>query len=193
LIDGAGVYTVALVASDREDARALQRARDAAIPALHIPDPRDGAAINSRLLQYRPDLVVLAGYLKLVPAEVVSQFSGRMINIHPALLPAFGGKGMYGIRVHQAVLESGACVSGPTVHLVDEEYDRGKVLAQWPVPVRPGDTAEALQRRVLAVEHLILPEVVRQAALNGGPVPLRPADDAFATARAPRLDFSTGP
>jgi folate-dependent phosphoribosylglycinamide formyltransferase PurN len=120
------------------------------------------------------DLVVLAGYLKLVPADTVSAFDGRMVNIHPALLPAFGGPGMYGIRVHRAVLASGATVSGATVHLVNAEYDRGPIVAQWPVPVQPGDTPEALAARVLQVEHRLLPAVVLAAARAGRVVPLRP-------------------
>jgi folate-dependent phosphoribosylglycinamide formyltransferase PurN len=121
------------------------------------------------------DLVVLAGYLKLVPADAVSAFDGRMINIHPALLPSFGGPGMYGIRVHRAVLASGATISGATVHLVNAEYDRGPIVAQWPVPVQPGDTPEALAARILEVEHLLLPAVVLAAARAGKVVPLLPA------------------
>jgi phosphoribosylglycinamide formyltransferase 1 len=112
------------------------------------------------LTGHHADLVVLAGYLKLVPGDVVSAFRGRMVNVHPALLPAFGGEGMYGRRVHEAVLASGARVSGPTVHLVGEEYDRGPILAQWPVPVDPNDTVESLAARVLAAEHRLLPAVV---------------------------------
>jgi phosphoribosylglycinamide formyltransferase-1 len=95
-----------------------------------------------------------------------------MINIHPALLPAFGGPGMYGHRVHEAVLAIGAAVSGATVHLVDEVYDRGPILAQARVPVLPGDTAETLARRVLELEHRLLPAVVLAAAAAGKPVPL---------------------
>lgn len=106
------------------------------------------------------DFVLLAGYLKLVPAGVVTRYRGRIVNIHPALLPSFGGKGMYGMNVHRAVLEAGVRVTGPTVHLADEVYDRGRILAQWPVPVRPGDTAEAVAARVLEVEHWLYPRVV---------------------------------
>jgi folate-dependent phosphoribosylglycinamide formyltransferase PurN len=87
-----------------------------------------------------------------------------MLNVHPALLPAFGGPGMYGKRVHQAVLDSGATVSGVTVHIVTAEYDRGPIVAQWPVPVRPDDTVDSLQERVLVVEHALLPTVVLAAA-----------------------------
>src|SRR2546428_133334 len=98
-------------------------------------------------------LVVLAGSLKRFPPAAVARLRWRVINIHPALLPAFGGSGMYGRRVHQAVLASGVALTGATVHYVDEEYDRGPIIAQWPVPIRPDDTPETLAARVLAVEH----------------------------------------
>jgi phosphoribosylglycinamide formyltransferase 1 len=112
-------------------------------------------------------LVVLAGYMHLVPAALVRLFHGPMLNIHPALLPAFGGQGLYGMRVHQAVIASGARVSGVTVHLVDDRYDTGPIVAQWPVPVLIGDTPEALAARVLQVEHRLLPAVVEAFALRG--------------------------
>jgi formyltetrahydrofolate-dependent phosphoribosylglycinamide formyltransferase len=168
---------VVLVASDKADAGALDRARRAGVDTHVIQDPKDGAALTRLLQQKGVDLVVLAGYLKLVPAETVSAFDGRMINIHPALLPAFGGPGMYGIRVHRAVLASGATISGATVHLVNAEYDRGPIVAQWPVPVQPGDTPEALAARILEVEHRLLPEVVLAAARAGGVVSLVPKRD----------------
>ncbi|MFC1544975.1 phosphoribosylglycinamide formyltransferase, partial [Gemmatimonadota bacterium] len=106
----------------------------------------------------------LAGYLKMVPPNVVAAYSNRMINIHPALLPAFGGQGMYGRRVHEAVLASGAKLSGPTVHFVNEEYDRGPIIAQRAVPVYHDDTPEQLAARVLEQEHELLPEVVELIA-----------------------------
>jgi len=107
---------------------------------------------------------VLAGYLKLVPAPVVARFRQRMVNIHPALLPDFGGPGMYGRRVHAAVLASKAAESGATVHYVDEQFDRGPIVAQRRVPVLPDDTADSLAHRVLAAEHALLPEVVLELA-----------------------------
>ena len=113
---------------------------------------------------HRVDLLVLAGYLKLVPAAVIARYRHRIVNVHPALLPAFGGPGMYGRRVHEAVLASGARESGATVHLVDEVYDRGAILAQRRVPVLPGDTPDRLAARVLEVEHRLLPAVVLAAA-----------------------------
>lgn len=153
---------VALVASNRETAGALDRARAAGVRAEWVPKGDD---YDQRLLalldEVAPDLVVLAGYMKMIPAETVQRFRHRMLNIHPALLPSFGGKGMYGIHVHEAVLEYGAKVTGVTVHLVDEEYDHGQVVAQVPVPVLEGDTPESLQQRVLKVEHVLYPRVLQ--------------------------------
>jgi phosphoribosylglycinamide formyltransferase 1 len=107
---------------------------------------------------------VLAGYLRLVPAAVTRRFRDRVVNIHPALLPSFGGAGMYGLRVHRAVIDSGCTVTGPTVHYVEEEYDKGRVIAQWPVPVVAGDTPESLSARVLEVEHILYPAAVELVA-----------------------------
>jgi formyltetrahydrofolate-dependent phosphoribosylglycinamide formyltransferase len=164
---------VVLVVSDRADAAGLARVRDRGIPAELISQPEDGEEWLTLLRKSQADLVVLAGYVKLVPAPVIVAYRGRIINIHPALLPDFGGKGMYGARVHQAVLASGARETGATVHLVDEVYDRGAVLAQARVPVLPGDTPERLAERVLEVEHRLLPAVVLAAAAAGHPVPIK--------------------
>ena len=153
---------VTRVISNRADAGALERARAAGVPGVVLRDPSDAAELLAALAG--ADLVVLAGYLKLIPAAAVARFPGRMINIHPALLPAFGGPGMYGRRVHEAVLASGAQQSGATVHYVDEHYDRGPIIAQRTVPVLPGDTPETLAARVLAVEHELLPQVVLDLA-----------------------------
>ena len=164
--------TVVLVASNAPDAGSFTRAERTGVATHLIANPADGAALLAALRAQRVDLVVLAGYLKLVPPDVVQAYAGRMINIHPALLPSFGGTGMYGLRVHRAVLASGATVSGPTVHLVTPEYDRGPILAQWPVPVHSDDTPESLRDRVLAAEHELLPAVVLAAAKAGKPVRL---------------------
>jgi len=163
---------VALVLSNRPAAGGLEIARQHTVPAVVLADPADATAWLDALSDHRIDLVVLAGYLRLVPPAVVHRYRGRMINIHPALLPAFGGPGMYGHRVHEAVLALGAAVSGATVHLVDEVYDRGPILAQARVPVLPGDTPETLAERVLELEHRLLPAVVLAAAAAGRPVPL---------------------
>lgn len=165
---------VVLVVSNKPAAGGLERARQRGVPAVAFSDPADGNEWLELLRQHQADLVVLAGYLKLVPAAVVTAYRGRIVNIHPALLPDFGGPGMYGARVHQAVLASGVRESGPTVHLVDEEYDRGAILAQVRVPVLLGDTPATLAERVLAQEHRLLPLVVLAAARAGHPVPLGP-------------------
>lgn len=130
--------------------------------ATVLANPADADELLAALAD--ADLVVLAGYLKLVPARVVARFRGRTINIHPALLPAFGGPGMYGHRVHAAVLASGVRETGVTVHFVDEQFDRGPIIAQRKVPVLPGDTADSLAERVLAAEHELLPQVVLELA-----------------------------
>jgi formyltetrahydrofolate-dependent phosphoribosylglycinamide formyltransferase len=162
---------VVLVLSDRPDAPALARAADRGVPGITLQDPSGGGEWLQALEAHNVDLLVLAGYLKLVPAQVIARFRGRIINIHPALLPAFGGKGMYGARVHEAVLASGAGESGATVHLVDEVYDRGPILGQAKVPVLPGDDARSLAARVLEAEHRLLPAAVLAAAAAGRPVP----------------------
>ena len=154
---------VVLVASNRDDAGALARAsrRDIATAVLASGAP---AELDEALTANAIDLVVLAGYVRLVPTEIVGKYEGRIVNIHPALLPAFGGPGMYGQRVHRAVLESGARVSGATVHFVNESYDRGRIIAQWPVPVFTSDDAGTLAARVLRVEHILYPRVVQGVA-----------------------------
>ena len=156
------VARVVRVISNRPDAAALQRARRADIPTTVLRDASDAQELLAALGDAH--LVVLAGYLKLVPGAVVSRFGGRMINIHPALLPDFGGPGMYGHRVHEAVLASGAKESGATVHFVDEAFDRGAIIAQERVPVMKGDTPETLAARVLEAEHALLPRVVLELA-----------------------------
>lgn len=176
---------VVVVISNNADAGALERARRAGVPAVVLRDHRDATEILAVLRDHEADLVVLAGYLKLVPLAVVNAFRDRMVNIHPALLPSFGGKGMYGRRVHEAVLASGATISGPTVHLVTAEYDRGPIVAQWPVPVSPDDTAETLAARVLAVEHRLLPAVVLAAGRAGRVVRLVAGGGAFTVAADP--------
>jgi formyltetrahydrofolate-dependent phosphoribosylglycinamide formyltransferase len=156
------IARVARVISNRPDAGALARAVRAGVPTTVLRDPDDPAELQSALAGAQ--LVVLAGYLKLVHASVVARFRRRMINIHPALLPDFGGPGMYGRRVHEAVLASGAKESGVSVHFVDEEFDRGAIIAQERVPVEPGDTPETLAARVLKAEHRLLPRVVLDLA-----------------------------
>jgi phosphoribosylglycinamide formyltransferase-1 len=165
---------VVLVLSNRADAPALDRAGERGVATAVLADFRDGAEWLALLEGHGAELLVLAGYLKLVPAEVIGRYRGRILNVHPALLPAFGGPGMYGHRVHEAVLASGIGESGCTVHLVDEEYDRGAILGQRRVPVLPGDTPDALAARVLREEHRLLAAAVLAAARAGRPVPVEP-------------------
>jgi formyltetrahydrofolate-dependent phosphoribosylglycinamide formyltransferase len=152
--------TVALVVSDRVGAGALERARRSGIEAVHVPYASSGSALPELLTKHGIDLIALAGYLRHVPSSVTEAFRGRIVNIHPALLPDFGGAGMYGQRVHQAVIAAGARESGATVHYVDDVYDHGAVIEQERVPVLPGDTPEVLAARVLAAEHELYPRVV---------------------------------
>ncbi len=160
--DGAAAETgaVVLVASDNPRAGALARARARGIPATTLPNWADGPAIVDRLRDARIDTIALAGYLRFLPPEITRGYRGRVLNVHPALLPAFGGRGMYGHRVHDAVIAAGARVSGATVHFVDEEYDHGPIIAQEPVPVFPDDDAATLAQRVLRTEHAIYPRSI---------------------------------
>jgi phosphoribosylglycinamide formyltransferase-1 len=158
------LWRVAVLVSNRE-AGALDRARAAGVEAVIVPtkDRPEAEVVTETLAvldRHAVDLVILAGYLKLLPAGVVGRYPGRILNIHPALLPEFGGQGMYGMNVHRAVVDSGATRTGATVHLVDEEYDRGATLARWTIPVRPEDTPEDVARRVLSVEHELYPKAV---------------------------------
>lgn len=178
---------VELVVANRPGIGALDRAAAAGVPsAVLVPADTPPGELLWTLDEHEIDLVVLAGYLQLVPAEVIARYHERVVNIHPALLPSFGGLGMYGIRVHRAVLQSGARVSGATVHLVDDEYDRGRILSQWPVPVLPGDTPEELAARVLRVEHRLLP-LTLEALLRAGEtaVPMDPLSFGLLPLAAP--------
>ncbi|MEO8449030.1 MAG: phosphoribosylglycinamide formyltransferase [Gemmatimonadota bacterium] len=163
--------TVALVVSNRPDAGGVEVARREGIPTAVLQSSAEPAEWLALLDQWRVDFVVLAGFLKQVPSRVVQRFAGRIINIHPALLPKYGGPGMYGLHVHRAVLAGGDAESGATVHLVTERYDEGPVLGQARVPVLPGDTPESLAQRVLAAEHRLLPAAVLAAAPSGTAVP----------------------
>jgi phosphoribosylglycinamide formyltransferase-1 len=159
------VAKVELVASNRADSPALIRAATASIDIAHFNPSDDGSELLALLRKFRIDLVVLAGYLKRIPPKVIREYAGRIMNIHPALLPSFGGEGMYGASVHVAVIASGAKESGVTVHLVDDEYDRGPIVAQWRVSVNKADTPESLAARVLSVEHVVYPRAVEMVAL----------------------------
>ncbi len=152
---------------------AVERAERAGVP-VEVIAHADSEGILKALRTAHVDWIVLAGYLRLVPPAVLEDFPGRVLNIHPALLPSFGGRGMYGRRVHEAVLDSGVRISGATVHRVDREYDSGAIVAQWPVAVRDDDTPEALAARVLQVEHRLLPAVVERLTTGEGSADPKP-------------------
>jgi len=169
---GALQATPAVVISNNSDSGALVRARQEGIPAYHFsgrthPDPTDlDRVILDTLLQYRVNVVVLAGYMRKLGPETLAHFPGRILNIHPALLPKFGGAGMYGIHVHEAVIAAGETESGVSIHVVDAEYDTGPVIARAVVPVEKEDTAETLAARVLKREHTLFPETLQRIAIG---------------------------
>jgi len=150
---------LALLVGNNSAAPAFERARKQGIKALHLAMSHfpDEASYSTKLLsvlrEHAIELVVLAGYMKKIPATVVAEYMNRIVNIHPALLPAFGGTGLYGDKVHQAVLDYGAKVSGITIHFVDEHYDHGPIICQKTVEVLDSDDAHSLAQRVLALEH----------------------------------------
>lgn len=158
---------VCLVISNNSDAGILAFARSAGIPALHVSQKQFQAedaftdALLRELRRHGADLIVLAGYMKRVPSRIVREYRGRILNIHPALLPKFGGEGMYGHHVHEAVIAARERVSGATVHVVDEEYDRGPIVLQRTVEVSPDDTPGTLAAKVLEIEHALYPDAIR--------------------------------
>ncbi len=159
-----------VVISNNSRSRALSRAADAGIPRFHVStvthtddDARDRAIVGI-LERHGVDLVVLGGYMKELGPRTIARFRNRIVNVHPALLPKFGGRGFYGLAVHEAVLASGDGVTGATIHLVDERIDQGAVLAQRRVAVEDGDTPETLAERVLAVEHSLYVDTLRRIA-----------------------------
>lgn len=157
---------VRLVAS-RPGIGAISKAESAGITTSVVQKSSFGSsqefetALLDTIQSAKPDLIVLAGYLVQIPVAVIKAYSGRIINIHPSLLPDFGGKGYYGLKVHEAVVNSGRTVSGCTVHLVTENYDEGPILAQSTVSVDPTDTAETLAAKVLEQEHKLLPKTIQ--------------------------------
>lgn len=157
---------VLTVVSNKSDAPALSFAKDKSILTFVVSSNNNQEAISffdlsQKLSELEIDLIVLAGFLKKIPDDFVEQFENRIINIHPALLPSFGGKGMYGINVHKAVFESSAKVSGATVHFVNQNYDEGKIIAQKCVDISDVKTPEEIAERVLKIEHQLLPEVIQ--------------------------------
>ena len=153
-----GARIVQVIAS-RPDAYALQRAAKAGIKGKVV---KETGRLLSELASEDTDLIVLAGYMKVLEPAVIDAYRKRIVNIHPALIPKYCGKGFYGKRVHQAVLDGGEKVSGATVHFVDEGVDTGEIILQREVPVEPGDTADTLAARVLKTEHVILAEGIKK-------------------------------
>jgi len=164
---------VCVVISNNSGSMALQRARNEGIPTFHFSAKVivDSEVLEKRildtLLEHEADLVFLAGYLKKMSASVLQAYENHIYNIHPSLLPKYGGEGMYGINVHRAVLEAGETETGITIHRVSGEYDTGEIIAQKKVPVLGGDTPEVLATRVLAQEHVFIVEVL-SGILDGG-------------------------
>ena len=158
---------VVLVVSNNADAGIVDHARQHDIPVrrwsrkMYATDDAYCAEMLAALREASVDLIVLAGFMKYLPAPVIAAYRHRILNIHPALLPAFGGTGMYGLHVHRAVLAAHEPLTGATVHLVDEEYDHGQIVIQRTVPVLASDSPESLAARVLEMEHYILPEAIR--------------------------------
>jgi phosphoribosylglycinamide formyltransferase 1 len=161
---------IRLVVSNNSTAGILAIARAHGITAIHLSERQfvDEATFVDEMLaklhEADVNFIVLAGYMKRMPVAVVRRYTRQIINIHPALLPRFGGKGMYGMHVHEAVIAAGETVSGATVHFVDEEYDRGPIILQKEIVVHPDDTPVTLASRVLAIEHEIYPEALRRCA-----------------------------
>ncbi len=158
---------IALVISNNSSSNALNIARKNLIPAVHLSQKKfnsEAEFVDSFLeilKKHHIELIVLAGYMKMVPPLVIRAFKNRIINVHPALIPSFCGQGYFGMKVHEAVIESGVKLTGVTVHIVDEEYDHGAIINQISVKVHDNDTPEILQKRVLKYEHRILPEAIK--------------------------------
>ncbi len=161
---------ISLLITNNSDCGAVGIAKENGIPVFHIsrkvyPNASDEEYANlflDKLYEHKIDFIVLAGYMKMIHASIIRKFPNRIINIHPALLPKFGGKGMYGMNVHRAVIEAGEKESGVTIHYVNENYDEGKIILQEKVEVASNDTAETLHKKVLKLEHKYYPEVIRK-------------------------------
>ncbi len=156
--------------SNNSSSGAMEKAKAAGMPCYHVSEKTHlGAtaeAIISIFSSHNVDTIVLAGYMKILDKSVIEHFGGRVLNIHPTLLPKYGGEGMYGINVHKAVIEAKEKKSGATIHLVNPEYDKGRILAQSEVDVLPEDTPESLAKRVLAVEHILYSETLRKISIG---------------------------
>lgn len=159
---------IVLIGCNNPKANVLKRAQQHGIPVIRIEKDSfyNGDAVLKKLLAEKVDLIVLAGFLWKVPDAILHTFPDKIINVHPALLPKFGGKGMYGINVHKAVIDAGEKKSGITIHYVNEHYDEGRVILQAACEVAPGDTPEMLARKVQELEHEYFPKTVEQLLKN---------------------------
>ena len=158
----------AVVISNNSKSGAIERAKKEGIPNYHLSgehysDPKNlDKSILKVMIKHSVDIVILAGYMKKLGPKTLSHFEGRILNIHPALLPKYGGKGMYGMNVHEAVIASGEKESGVSIHIVDCNYDTGPVIAQSYIPVKEMDTAETLAARILKQEHILFPKILQK-------------------------------
>jgi len=155
-------YTVVVIVSNKEDAGVRTVSEQFSIPFEHITQADDGASIVALLQKYNVEIIALGGYMRLLPPELVRAFKGKIINIHPSLLPDYGGKGMYGNHVHMAVWKDRMPYTGLTIHYVDEEYDRGEALVQCRIDIRDCMSPEAISEKVKEAEHKIYPLMVNQ-------------------------------
>lgn len=159
---------VSLVVSNNPTAGVLDIARDHHLPTIVVnrQEFREGTQLSDELKQHHIDFIVLAGFLWLIPAWLVKQYEQRMVNIHPSLLPKFGGKGMYGMHVHEAVCQAGERETGITIHFVNEQYDDGNIVFQTKCSVEPEDTPQTVAKKIQQLEHRYFPEVIEQLVLN---------------------------
>ncbi|WP_073091787.1 phosphoribosylglycinamide formyltransferase [Cyclobacterium lianum] len=152
---------VVLVASNKKDAYVLERAKKYNVPGIVFSKAEmENGRLEESLRKHRTDIIILAGFLLQVPGRLIKAFPDKIINIHPALLPKYGGKGMYGRHVHQAVKDSGDSETGITIHLVNENYDEGKIIFQAAVSIEKGDSPEQIAQKVHALEHKYYPNVI---------------------------------
>ena len=172
IISGGIPAEISMVVSNNPNCGAINFAKKNILPTLIVnktryPNPNtQNMILKQCLIKAEVDLICLAGYMKMIPENIVSHFENCILNIHPALLPDFGGKGFYGIKVHELVIQSNAAESGATVHFVDGKYDHGPIVVQEKVSIKVDDTANSLADKVLAVEHRIYPEVVKAFCEN---------------------------
>jgi phosphoribosylglycinamide formyltransferase-1 len=165
-----------VVISNNSGSGAIERAKKEGIPFYHIssvtyPDPEDmDDAMIDALHKHGAEIIILAGYMKKISPKFIEAFRGKILNIHPALLPKFGGEGFYGMKVHEAVIAAGETVSGATIHIVDEKYDHGRILHQFRVDILKEDTPETLAQRVLGIEHLLYTQTLQM--ISGGEIVL---------------------